>query len=267
MLAFPFRLSLVTFVAALKYSTFVFLFEGSATYELTDHHQIHLNGGEFSYMPAGMFHHALDNQNATCRMVWVVLSSKVPDNAEPRLFTSAEHADFMHRLAHFGPCTRKFGAESIATTFGILKKTVRALTEDDHSPLQAAKLRSCLLELLLHGIERFEDTEARTPDDYIRTTIDHMQQHLSEPVTMTDFADYLGLSESRFYAMFKEEMGQTPNDYLTRLRIARAKELIGSTDDSLKTIAETSGLSTSQYLRRVFRKYTGHRPGEYRNSG
>jgi len=93
-----------------------------------------------------------------------------------------------------------------------------------------------------------------------------MQEHLAEPLEITDVAVYLDLSNSRLYAIFKESTGLTLNDYLLRLRVSRAKKLIAETGDSLSAIAEKTGLGRSQYLCQVFRKYTGHRPSHYRNT-
>ena len=65
--------------------------------------------------------------------------------------------------------------------------------------------------------------------------------------------------------MFKSETGLTPNDYVQRLRIGRACEILGGSDESITGIACRMGFSDSQYFARVFRKYMGETPSQYRD--
>jgi transcriptional regulator GlxA family with amidase domain len=66
------------------------------------------------------------------------------------------------------------------------------------------------------------------------------------------------------FQLFKQNTGLTPNDYLQRLRIAKARELLTTTSQSVTEIAFAAGFASSQYFSRVFRKYTGQMPSEYR---
>jgi transcriptional regulator GlxA family with amidase domain len=56
----------------------------------------------------------------------------------------------------------------------------------------------------------------------------------------------------------------TPNDYLQRLRVTRARDLLVTTSQSVTDIAYATGFSSSQYFSNVFRKYAGTTPSTFR---
>ncbi|MDG0791227.1 helix-turn-helix transcriptional regulator [Cohnella ginsengisoli] len=67
-----------------------------------------------------------------------------------------------------------------------------------------------------------------------------------------------------FFRTFSRYVGQTPNDYLNRVRIERSVELLGRTDWSIEAIASAVGYSSGSYFIKVFRRLTGQTPGQYR---
>jgi two-component system response regulator YesN len=83
-------------------------------------------------------------------------------------------------------------------------------------------------------------------------------------VTLDETADYIGLSPYYFSKMFKERFQMTFIDYLTQLRITKAKELLNDQKMSLKEIASTIGYRDPNYFSRVYKKATGESPSDYR---
>jgi YesN/AraC family two-component response regulator len=66
--------------------------------------------------------------------------------------------------------------------------------------------------------------------------------------------------------IFREEMRISPWDYLARLSVDRAKELLLSTGDSVTNIATQVGFNDSAYFSRVFGKLAGVSPNEFRQA-
>ena len=76
-----------------------------------------------------------------------------------------------------------------------------------------------------------------------------------------------GYSTDHFRRCFKEETGTTPLEYLTDIRINRAKKLLRATPyQSIESIASGCGFSDEFYFSRLFKKHTGVPPREYRKS-
>jgi AraC-like DNA-binding protein len=79
-----------------------------------------------------------------------------------------------------------------------------------------------------------------------------------------DVARRLGYGKSRLYSLFTHEVGMAPNDYRQRLRIKRCCERLTKTSDSITAIGIENGFQSSQYFSRVFKKYVGLTPTDYR---
>ena len=70
--------------------------------------------------------------------------------------------------------------------------------------------------------------------------------------------------EGNFSTLFKKETGQNFLDYLTELRISKAKELLCGETLSVQDVAETVGYSDLKYFSRLFKKATGVSPSDYK---
>jgi AraC-like DNA-binding protein len=93
---------------------------------------------------------------------------------------------------------------------------------------------------------------------------EYMREHFAEPITLRRVAREAGFAPAYFSHLFHERHARTFVDYLTALRIGRAKELLAGTSLSLESIAKLSGISRPQYLSRLFKKATSITPLEFR---
>lgn len=91
-------------------------------------------------------------------------------------------------------------------------------------------------------------------------------ENFKEDISLTDIANHVHITPNYFCSLFKAETNQNLFDYITNLRIEKAKDLMK--DDSLKTyeIGEIVGYKEPKYFSRVFKKVTGSSPSNYRKS-
>jgi signal transduction histidine kinase/DNA-binding response OmpR family regulator len=94
----------------------------------------------------------------------------------------------------------------------------------------------------------------------------YIHDHYSEPISRSDVAAYVGLSERHLTRCFRQETGLTPIEYLNRYRVKRAKALLEAGDRSVTQVAMEVGFSTSGYFTRVFRQEVGVSPRAYRRT-
>ncbi|MBB5263889.1 AraC-like DNA-binding protein [Catenibacillus scindens] len=120
---------------------------------------------------------------------------------------------------------------------------------------------SCLLYNLLGALHM-----SRVNDNVIQNAVVYMQEHYQENLTTPLLARLCFLGTSQFISRFKKNCSATPMEYLTNLRIDKAKNLLLTTDMPVSTVAHTTGFEDTSYFTRVFKKITGQTPREFRKS-
>jgi AraC-like DNA-binding protein len=87
-----------------------------------------------------------------------------------------------------------------------------------------------------------------------------------KPISRSDVAAHVGLSERHLTRCFHQEVGITPITYLNRYRVKQAKALLDSRGKGITEIAMEVGFSSSSYFTRVFREQVGLSPRAYLQS-
>ena len=92
----------------------------------------------------------------------------------------------------------------------------------------------------------------------------YVQKHLAEDLSLTVIANYVNYNESHVSRLFKRITGENLTEYIMSCRIARARQLLQQTEDTVQVISRKAGFHTSQYFSSAFRKSVGVSPNEYR---
>lgn len=93
---------------------------------------------------------------------------------------------------------------------------------------------------------------------------DYIQRNLGSDLGIDEIADYLGISSSYFSLLFKNYFGETFVEYVTKQRMELAKSLLLISDKSITQIGSLVGYVERRYFTKVFQKYTGMTPSDYR---
>jgi len=94
--------------------------------------------------------------------------------------------------------------------------------------------------------------------------ISYLERHYAEEIDLAGLAVVAGTSERNLLLLFREATGRSPIDYLIRLRMGRACELLCTTTLTVTAIADLVGFNDSNYFTRQFRQTTGTTPTAYR---
>ena len=92
----------------------------------------------------------------------------------------------------------------------------------------------------------------------------YIDSKYNKDISLDDVSREVDISPYYFSKIFKEETGQTFVEYVTEIRMNRAKELLSFTDMSMKEICCEIGYSDPNYFSRSFKKNTGLTPTEYK---
>ena len=90
---------------------------------------------------------------------------------------------------------------------------------------------------------------------------------VQHPWTVEDLAREAGMSRSAFAARFRDSVGLSPLDYVTRWRMFRAGTLLRRGDRSIAEIATKVGYENESAFAKAFKRVTGITPGAYRKNG
>lgn len=126
--------------------------------------------------------------------------------------------------------------------------------------------RAILSEILLPFFRSAEPAQ-RTYPSLIREAVGYTDRHFREELSLSQTARSLGVSVNYLGTLFRETLGVSYRDYLAKLRLRYACELLASSDLPIKEIALVSGYSSVEYFFCSFRKNLGITPAAYRKNG
>lgn len=127
------------------------------------------------------------------------------------------------------------------------------------------QLRDQAYQILSVGLA-FRDSQPNGQSkNLIRQAKEFLEQHFTDPeLSLNEVATHVNLSASYFSVVFSQETGQTFKEYLTEIRLNKAKELLRMTSLRSAEIAYQVGYNDPHYFSSVFKKNTGLSPIEFR---
>ncbi|UQZ73788.1 DNA-binding response regulator [Niallia circulans] len=140
--------------------------------------------------------------------------------------------------------------------------------ESKHKEIFLMEYMYQLKDWLKHYFEKiihYHETIDQTKRKEIIEAFKFVAMNLERKITLDEISSYLFLNPSYFSRLFKKEVGETFVEYVTRMKINRAKELLEQTDESVGKICERLGYDNQSYFIKLFKTYAGITPMEYRS--
>lgn len=172
-------------------------------------------------------------------------------------------ADELTQMKKFFRCIVHFASNPFITS------SMGLMINHEHKPFSDYYLWGCLIQLIAQGLNNQHWIKAREPVDiestrYIEDMLLFVREHCYADLTLKMLAEHVGLTESYCSKYFKQSVGTSFLEYVTTRRVSHAQRLLKYTDSSITEISENSGFSSIQTFNRVFKRYTGVTPSEYR---
>ena len=128
-----------------------------------------------------------------------------------------------------------------------------------------SKIMNLQYNMILEFTEQVEKLHlGHHPTKLTTDVANYVRHHLSEPISTEKMAEEFYLSRPYLSAKFRQETGETLTDFILREKTEEAKRLLRYSDKSASAIGSYLGFSSHGHFIRVFKKYVGMTPNEYR---
>lgn len=156
-------------------------------------------------------------------------------------------------FSEWGLSFQKYVNNDILST--VLSSSVKSMNE----------MRSIFIDVF-RRVEYYKKQKNITARQKILSDIQqYIKENLSRPIMLNEIGEQVKLTPSYISSLFKEEMGITITDYITDLRIEKAKMLLKDSHLKISELAKKVGYEEQRYFSQVFKKKTGITPKEFRN--
>lgn len=175
-------------------------------------------------------------------------------------FTGSYASAFLRELGFDAlPCLHEAGRdERIVSAFRAIFHVF-----ETKSRLQKHELASALEALLLTvALSITAEGEGRT----LARSVRYIHASYATDIRVPELARMENLSNSRYIALFRKQMGVPPSAYIIRLRMGAACDLLHSTDMSVKQIGTLVGYDDAHFFSRAFKNHVGVSPQAYRTA-
>lgn len=98
----------------------------------------------------------------------------------------------------------------------------------------------------------------------VEKTLQYIHAHIGEKITLAQLAKHVNFNETYLCTVFRARTGTSIVNYINQTKMEKAAECLRSGDVLLKTLAADLGFSDQFYFNKLFRKYYGISPTEYR---
>jgi two-component system, response regulator YesN len=193
------------------------------------------------------------NQEQTKSEVQVFLN-RIQDLESPEEIEQKIHSFAIH-IIHFmlKNTLEKDEHGMIKEVFELTSKT-STFTELKHAVYEWVKK-------VLYSLERMNTTLNVDP---LNLAKDWIVAHLDQNITIQKIASHVYMNPTYFCEYFKNQMGETVLDFVTRVRMEKARELLVSTDLKIYDIALNVGYNDTKYFSKLFKKQYGDTPSKYK---
>ena len=152
---------------------------------------------------------------------------------------------------------------------GIMEEICRCFREDKPELYMEPQLEFGFAQLFTAlAYILAEDRKSKTTKNFSKQSqlLQYINRNYDSKLNIEELAEEFGLSSRSVRKYFEESLGMGCSEYITMLRMEKAKGMLWNTERSITDIAMAMGYSSSQYFSNVFKEYTGMSPGKFRGS-
>lgn len=235
---------------------------GEYTYELHGIPSVTLTAGSFLVIPAQIEHRHIKAVDPIGERLEILLS---PSPAKPLRHSAFSqeshrrlHAALLKHSLRPVRCDKRL-LETCRELHSLAGRTARILSQEE---LGLARI---LCQYILYKMAMPHTSVQKRNAIRFAEISTWLEKHLPEKIDINRLVAYIGYSRTQVFTLFHEHTGLTPSEFLTRLRIRKARLLLETTDFTASRVAALCGFSSASVFNSVFRRQTGYTPLAWRN--
>lgn len=136
--------------------------------------------------------------------------------------------------------------------------------ENEQLPFYKLNMVNIISEILIFALRKSQNSDSLNTPTPIQQAVIYINEHFQEQLSLNKMADALCFSPNYLGMLFKKHMNCSFNEYLNRLRLKYACNMLSSSNMSIREIAFSSGYSSVEYFTSTFKKTMLMTPNEYR---
>jgi two-component system response regulator YesN len=125
-------------------------------------------------------------------------------------------------------------------------------------------LENWILELGETGLRILNSMGTKSVSSPIQKVLEYIEENYNSELTLSNLSKVIYLSPDYFSRIFKDQVGSTFSEYILKIRIEKAKELLNNLDIPVSEIGRKVGYSDPNYFSRVFTRAVGMPPSRFR---
>lgn len=243
----------------------MYIISGACEIYLKDYEseKINFKKGDFILIDAGVLHKLIVNEESNCMIMNIEFIFIKKTNFLPSL---REFVSNVKALENLVTSQEPFLIlKDYEDVYQLLKSLVIELNSS--STEQSISVQLLMYEILIKTANAaLKSKNESAVDNYINKTKRYIDLHYDNKLTLKDVSSYSNLNEDYLNRVFKKNTGVSVIEYLTSVRVGKAKMLLQNTNIPIIDISEIVGISSRQYFNQVFNKVTGMSPRKYRKS-
>lgn len=175
--------------------------------------------------------------------------------------SAANYYHLFQQLHHGSPAGHLTDMHKVRQIIEILLQIYKDSSGEMRIDIQGANLLTQLLSMILESVSSHP---AHRLPPMISAIRDYLMENYNQMITLDRLSEQFHISKFYLLRSFRNHLGMTPNGYLQSIRIAKAKELLRTTELTIGMIANAVGMDSTSHFITIFKKQEGVTPLKYR---
>ncbi|HOF62279.1 MAG TPA: helix-turn-helix domain-containing protein [Candidatus Latescibacteria bacterium] len=235
---------------------------GELVYRIGSSKPILLGSDMGIVIPAHIQHSLKDDSESPSERIGLHLLKSMSAHHSYAVFSRKDYANFQKNLSK--SAKRPFRLSPALKVACRELSTFLKRPSGDICSAEYGQIRILCCSILYNLVKILSAPPSAIKPQLMDEAVRFLESHYAESIHVEDLVKHMGYSRARLFTLFKRHTGLTPNDFLIRFRINKAKEMLRNSTLTVAEVATATGFSGPEYFYTVFKRYVGVTPSEYR---